>query len=78
MALRLGVCWEPGTVVTVRMLTAVDHVAFAKLSHVIHVRAVGPGQWLMGVLFLQPLRSEEVEWLRSPETQQTSTLYFEI
>src|SRR5262245_17433431 len=55
MALRLGIWWEPGAVVTVRLPTAVDHVAFAKLGHVIHVQAVGPGQWLMGVLFLQPL-----------------------
>ena len=78
MALRLGACWEPGTVVTVRLPTAVEHVAFTKLGHVVHVRAEEPGQWVVGVLFLQPLRSEEVEWLRSPEIQQASTLYFEI
>lgn len=78
IALRVADKFEPGTVLTVRLATAIDKVAFTKIGRVVHVQPEPPGAWLMGVALLQPLRPEEVHWLLAPETQATTPLYFDI
>jgi len=78
IALRVTDRFEPGTVLSVRLATATDKVAFTKLGRVVHVQPETNGAWLLGVALLQPLRTEEVQWLLAPEAQETSALYFEI
>jgi hypothetical protein len=69
---------EKGTVLTVRLATATEKVAFVKLGRLIHTEPEKLGEGHVGVFFLQPLRPEEVEWLLCPPAQQASTLYFDI
>lgn len=78
IALRMTDCFDPGTVLSIRLATATDKVAFTKLGRVVHVQAESSGAWLLGVALLQPLRPEEVHWLLAPESQDSSPLYFDM